>query len=239
VGDEPRTAIRAIVLDFNGTLAQDDHLVAPLYVETFASVGVPLTAEEYHRELAALPDRDVFDLAIERAGLSPQAGHRDALVQARVEGYLAAVANDPPIEDHAIAFVRAAAARVSLAIASGAFRREIEHVLESAGLAEHFQTIVAIDDVSSGKPDPEGFRHALARLNMITRADPPIEPQEVVAVEDATGGVQAARAAGMWVAAIRGLGYDSASGFADLIIDRLDLTALELILGLGTGRVRA
>ena len=29
-------AIRAIVLDFNGTLAQDDHLVAQLYVDMFA-----------------------------------------------------------------------------------------------------------------------------------------------------------------------------------------------------------
>ena len=32
-----------IVLDFNGTLAQDDHVMAPLIVDTFASVGVPLT----------------------------------------------------------------------------------------------------------------------------------------------------------------------------------------------------
>ena len=126
------------------------------------NVGVPLTVEECHRELAALPDRDVFDLAIRRAGLPPEAGHRDALVRARVEGYLAAVADDPPIE-----------------------------------------------------------------------------PQEVVAVEDATGGAQAARAAGMRVAAIRGLGYDPASGYADVIIDRLDLPALELILALGTGQRRS
>ncbi len=31
--------IRAIVLDFSGTLAQDDHLVAPLHVEMFSSPG--------------------------------------------------------------------------------------------------------------------------------------------------------------------------------------------------------
>jgi beta-phosphoglucomutase-like phosphatase (HAD superfamily) len=127
-------AIRAIVLDFNGTLAQDGHLTAPLYVDTFASVGVPLTVEDYHRELALMPDREAFTLA-------------------------------------------------------------------------------------------------LARLNAATGADTAIEPGQTVAVEDATGGAPAARAAGIRVAAIRGPGYAEASRYADLVIERLDLAALDLILG--------
>jgi beta-phosphoglucomutase len=229
--ERPRaTPIRAIVLDFNGTLAQDDELVAALYIEAFASIGVPLTVEQYHREFAAMPDRDAFELAIRRSGLPFDPAHRDALVRAHADGYLEAVADDPPIEDHAIAFVRAAAERVPLAIASGAFRREIEHVLQAVGLTEHFDAIVAIDDVSKGKPDPEGFRKALAQLNEATGADPAIGPEQTVAVEDATAGAQAARAAGMRVAAIRGLGYDPSSGYADMIIDRLAPEALEPIL---------
>lgn len=172
------TAIRAIELDFNGTLAHDDHLVAPLCVDAFASVGVALTVEEYHRELAALPDREVFELAIRSGGMPFDAARRDALIQARVDGYMAAV------------------------------------------------------DVDNGKPDPEGFRHALAELNTLTAADPPIEPHRIVAVEDATrrgagrvGGGHAGRG-------IRGLGYDPASGYADVVVDRLDRTALELMLGI-------
>jgi HAD superfamily hydrolase (TIGR01509 family) len=233
VAERGETAIRAIVLDFNGTLAHDDHLVARLYVDAFASVGVAVTVEEYHRELAALPDRDVFELAIRGGGMPFDAARRDALIQARVDGYMAAVAADPPIPAHAIRFVRAAAKRVALAIASGAFRREIEHVLHAAGVQEHFQAVVAIDDVDNGKPDPEGFRHALAELNRVTAADPAIEPHRVVAVKDATGGAQAASAAGMRVAAIRWLGYDPASGYADVVVDRLDRPALELMLGIG------
>jgi beta-phosphoglucomutase len=228
------STVRAIVLDFNGTLAQDDHLVGPLYVDTFASVGADLTIEEYHRDLAAMPDRDVFELAIRRAGLPMDIARRDELVTARLEGYLAAVAQAPPIAEHAIAFVRAAAERVPLAIASGAFRREIEHVLNAAGLRDRFQAVVSIDDVRNGKPDPEGFTQALARVNTVTGAHPPIEPRQTVAVEDATGGARAARAAGMRVAAIRGLGYDLESGYADIVIDRLDPVALDLILAIGS-----
>jgi hypothetical protein len=36
----------------------------------------------------------------------------------------------------------------------------------------------------------------------------------------------------MRVAAIRGLGYDPASGYADVVVDGLDRTALELMLGI-------
>lgn len=227
-------AIRAILLDFNGTLAQDDHLVASLYVDMFASVGVPLTVEAYQRELAAMPDREVSELAIRRAGLAFDEARRDALVSARLEGYLAAVAEDPPIAQHTLGFVRAAAGRVHLAIVSGAFRREIEHVLCTAGIRDYFKVVVTIDDVTHGKPDPEGFRSALAQLNAVTGAYPPIKPPHAVAVEDATGGAQAARAAGMRVAAIRGLGYDADSGYADLVIEKLDLPSLELLLALGS-----
>ena len=225
--------IRAIVLDFNGTLAQDDHVMAPLFVEMFASVGLRLTEEEYVRELAALPDRQVSELALRRAGLPVEDKHRDALVQARRQGYLAAVAQRPPIEEHALEFVRAAAAQVELAITSGAFREEIESVLAAACVRHYFKTVVSIDDVVNGKPHPEGFLTALAQLNAVSRADPPIEPRQVVAVEDATDGARAARAAGMRVAAVRGPGYDPASGYADLQVDRLDLTALSQMLALG------
>lgn len=220
------------MLDFNGTLAQDDQLVAPLYVDAFASVGVPLTAAQYHRELSALPDRDVFELALARAGLPADASHRDALVRTRVAGYLDAVAIAQPIGPAAAAFVRAASDRVSLAIASGAFRKEIEYVLQAAGLSEHFPVVVSTEDVTNGKPDPEPFTRALARLNDALELEPPLDPFDVVAIEDATGGVRAARAAGMRVAAIRGLGYDPASGYADVIIDHLDPAALEAILSI-------
>jgi beta-phosphoglucomutase len=229
---EPGGEVRAIVLDFNGTLAQDDDLLAPLYVDVFASLGAPLTVEEYHRDLAALPDRQVFDLALARAGLPVDEGRREALIRARVDGYLAAVARKQPIGDDAVEFVRAASERVPLAIASGAFRREIEFVLGAAGVSAHIGVVVSIDDVTHGKPHPEGFLRALAGLNGLLAADPPIRAFETVAVEDATGGASAARAAGMRVAALRGPGYDPASGHANVVIDRLDPAALEAIMGL-------
>ena len=58
--------------------------------------------------------------------------------------------------------LRAAGAR--LAIVSGARRAEIDAVLDASSLRDCFDAIVAAEDVTRGKPDPEGYRLARARL---------------------------------------------------------------------------
>ena len=82
-------------------------------------------------------------------------------------------------------------------MASGALREEVERVLAGAGLLDLFATVVCIDDVRNGKPDPEGYDLALARLNAAVRPDPPIAAADVLVFEDATVGALAAAAAGM------------------------------------------
>jgi mannitol-1-/sugar-/sorbitol-6-phosphatase len=76
-----------------------------------------------------------------------------------------------------------------LAIVSGALRREIELVLELAGLRPHFAEIVAAEDVSACKPDPQGYRRGAAALG--------VAPERCVVIEDSLPGLAAARAAGM------------------------------------------
>ena len=43
----------------------------------------------------------------------------------------------------------------------------------------------------------------------------------------------------MRVAAIRGLGYDPASGYADVVVERLDRAALSQMLALGSTEERS
>ena len=128
--------IRAIVLDFNGTLAQDDHLVAPLYVDMFASVGLSLTVEDYHREFA----RDVRPRGRRaRAPASRAAGRSGASGRARQGPSSRGTWPQSPTS------LRSPSTRSNssapplsaspLAITSGAFRREIEHVLSCNGCA--------------------------------------------------------------------------------------------------------
>ena len=74
--------------------------------------------------------------------------------------------------------------------------------------------VVAADDVSAGKPDPEGYRTAAARLGL--------DPGDLVVLEDVAPGVAAARAAG--VRAVVGVGRSALGTDADLVVP--DLSAL-------------
>ena len=86
-----------------------------------------------------------------------------------------------------------------MAIVSGAARAEVVEALSRAGLGDLFTTIVAAEQVSRPKPDPEGYRLAIRRLieiRLLTDGLP------VLAVEDSPGGAGAALAAGLEVLGI-------------------------------------
>jgi HAD superfamily hydrolase (TIGR01509 family) len=208
----------AVILDFNGTLAEDETLLIGIYEELLREHGVAFEAGHYPR-YAGLPDQVMFEHLFEAHGRPLEAATVDRLVRERVGRYLSAVSNEHPVADDTVAFMRALAPHVPVGVASGAFRKEIEHVLEAAGLSQLVSVIVAIDEVEAGKPDPESFTAALAHINQ-GRSEP-IAPQDAVVFEDATDGARAARAAGMRCVALRGPSYDEESGVAEFVVDRL------------------
>jgi beta-phosphoglucomutase len=212
----------ALVLDFNGTVSDDEPLLEEIYRALFAGIGVELSAERYHAELAGLSDPAIIAAGIALAGRS-----HDAELAARIEAdhtalYLERVRERSPVSADAAAFVRAAAARVPVAIASGAARATIEAVLAPTGLEPLLTAVVASEEVTYGKPHPEAYLRALALLDAARAPAPPYVPDAVWAVEDATAGVVAAHAAGLRVVALRTPAYDAELAPAELLADRLD-----------------
>lgn len=81
------------------------------------------------------------------------------------------------------------------AVASSAPRANIEVVIASCGLANQFQATSSAEDVQEGKPNPEVFLVAAARLS--------VAPERSIVVEDAPAGIEAARRGGMRSIAVR------------------------------------
>jgi HAD superfamily hydrolase (TIGR01509 family) len=80
-------------------------------------------------------------------------------------------------------------------VASGGSHEWLRHTLGLTGLYDRFQgRIFSASEVAQGKPAPDLFLHAAARLGA--------EPATCAVVEDSRYGVEAARAAGM-----RAFGY--------------------------------
>src|ERR1700752_66462 len=144
--------IAAAVFDFNGTLSDDDPVLCEIFMHLFAEQGKPMSAQEYFDRLAGLSDPENV-----RTWLGDD---RPEVGDGRIRRYRGAGAGGSPIHEHTREAVRYPAARVPLAICSGAARAEIEPVVEAAGLASCFRAIVSSDDVVHGKPDPEGYRKA-------------------------------------------------------------------------------
>jgi HAD superfamily hydrolase (TIGR01509 family) len=75
------------------------------------------------------------------------------------------------------------------AMASSAPRANLEAITEALGIGGYFDAVVSAEDVTVGKPDPQVFLAAAAKLGTA--------PGRCVVVEDAPAGTEAARRAGM------------------------------------------
>ena len=158
------SAARAVILDFNGTLADDEALLIGIYEELLREHGVAFDAGQYPR-YAGLSDREMFARLFQDHGRPLEAAATDRLLRARVGRYRSAVSEGHPVADETAAFVRALAAQVPVGIASAPSGRRSSTSWRLAGLAELVSVIVSIDEVRAGKPDPESFVAALVHIN--------------------------------------------------------------------------
>lgn len=203
-------ASRAVLFDFNGTLSDDERIMFEIFQELFAEKGKPLTEQEYFGELVGYSDFEVV-----RAWL----GEDDpALLGEKIARYRERVADGSTVTEEAREAVRVAADGAIVAVVSGAARSEIEPVLDAAGIAGLITTLVSAEDVTNGKPDPEGYLLALDLLDA--------QAGDAVAFEDSEPGVDAARAAGIHCVAVLGTLPRGRLARADTIVERLDADAV-------------
>ncbi|MDX6490771.1 MAG: beta-phosphoglucomutase [Gaiellaceae bacterium] len=212
-------ASHAVLFDFNGTLSDDERIMCEIFQALFAEKGKPLTEQKYFGELVGLSDVEVV-----RAWL----GEDDpVLLGEKIARYRERVADGSTVTEGAREAVRVAADRAIVAVVSGAARSEIEPVLEAAGIAGLIATMVTAEDVTNGKPDPEGYLLALDRLG--------VEAGGAVAFEDSEPGLDAARAAGIHCVAVLGTLPRERLARADAIVQRLDADAVRAALAASPG----
>ncbi|MDQ0953881.1 sugar-phosphatase [Streptomyces phaeochromogenes] len=103
------------------------------------------------------------------------------------------------------------------AVVTSATRRLAEARLDEAGIRP--KTLIAADDITRGKPDPEPFLLAARRLG--------VDPARCVVFEDAPAGLQAGRSAGMTTVALTTT-HQAAELDADIVVG--DLSAVSALV---------
>jgi HAD superfamily hydrolase (TIGR01509 family) len=200
----------AILFDFNGVIVDDEPQHCDALIATLGEYGYALDRDTYYREYLGFDDRECFRFSFGRMG---RAADEPALLEAierKNAHYERAVRASMRLVPGATEFIEDAALDgFQLAIVSGALRREIELVLDLAGLRPHFSEIVAAEDVSACKPDPQGYNRARTRLALA--------PARCMVIEDSLPGLAAARAAGLRCAMLSTSHGEEACVGADLV----------------------
>jgi len=137
-----------------------------------------------------------------------------------------------PLMPGAAEAVAGLASAYHLGVASSSPLEIIEYVLGLADLRRYFSAVVSSDEVAVGKPAPDVYLEACARLK--TR------PERAAAVEDSASGIQAAHSAGLAVIAIPNRKFPPAPdvlALTDVVLDSIGRLDREVVASLG-GRAR-
>lgn len=203
------SAPAAVLWDLDGVLVDSEPLLLEAERVAFADHGVALTPDVKSafvglggaEVLAAIAQSFGLDVDLQTLAARKTAAYLD--LASRLTGFEATAQ-----------IVRALAdAGVPMAVASGSSRAAIDAALVAVGLDAQITTRVSVDEVPAGKPAPDVFLEAAARLA--------VPPAQCIVVEDAVPGVLAAKAAGMRCIAIPSVidPLDGRFRRADLVID--------------------
>ncbi|MFE2998194.1 HAD family hydrolase [Nocardia sp. NPDC059246] len=181
----------AIVFDMDGVLIDTEPIweeVRRAYVEEMRGRWLPDTQDRFMGMSTAEWSRYLSEELLD--------GRRtpDEVAEDVIARMAARYADHLPLMPDAVDTVRRLAGIYTLGLASSSPRRLIDVVLDHMGVSDLFAATVSTEEVARGKPAPDGYLEAAARLG--------IDPDACVAIEDSSNGLRAAYAAGMTVIAV-------------------------------------
>lgn len=210
----------ATLFDFNGVLVDDESVHLEAFREVVKPLGIVLTDELYAERYLGFDDAGAFRAMLLDAGHAPTEADVAQLIAAKKPVYMDRIGDALVVFDGAAAIIRRRAKLGTVGIVSGALRHEIEHALGVMGVRGEIAFIVAAEDATQCKPDPQGYLLGVKALGQPSGAG-------VVVIEDSIAGIEAAKSAGLRCAAVAH-SYPAeklrAAG-ADVVTDRIaDLT---------------
>lgn len=190
-----RTDRPAVIFDFNGTLSDDEPILFDIFGELFRTrLQWSMTQSDYNAHLLGRSDREIIEYAVAHHGTGGD-DEVEEMLRLRHGWYQSRVADHSPITEPALRLVELIAGHgIPLGVVTGAQRADVMAVLDSSPAGALVGFVIAEEDVTRGKPDPEGY---LSGARVLDRS-----PGDILVFEDSAPGVQAALAAGMHCVAI-------------------------------------
>ena len=179
--------LRAVLLDWDGTIVDSAEASFRCYVRLFDSYRIPFDRDRFQR--AYSPD---WYRTYEALGLPKECW---AEADARWLGFYAGEEN-VILGGAREALRRLAGAGIALGLVTSGTGARVARELQGLGLRDLFGVVVAAEDVERRKPDPEPIRRGLEAMA--------VPAAEAAYVGDSPEDVQMARAAGVYVVGVPG-----------------------------------
>lgn len=186
------------LFDYNGVLVDDEAVHLEAFRDVLGPLGVEVSERDYWERYLGFDDVGAFRAMLVDAGRPATDARIAELVELKKPAYLARARAALRAFAGAADAVRRRAAAGPVGIVSGALRDEIALGLELLGVSDVVRFVVSAEDTSACKPDPEGYRIALRRLEPIAGS----AARRAIVVEDSLAGVEAAKAAGLGCIAV-------------------------------------
>lgn len=196
--------LKAVLFDFNGVIINDEAIHQQLIEELLISENLRPSADEYREVCLGRSDRICIAELLKRRGRFVTENYLTQLITRKAEAYkhkLETLDNLPIYPGLKDLIYTIRVAELPMGIVSGALRQEVELVLDRAQLAQYFSVIVAGDDITVSKPEPDGYLLAVERLNQ-HYPNLNAKAADCLVIEDTFAGIEAAKRAGMQVVGV-------------------------------------
>ena len=190
--------IKAILMDFNGVIIDDEPLQMKAYQEILAKEGIALSEDHYYASMG-MDDRTFLDAQYKRAEKDLTTEKVREILELKTVKWRELVDKEIPLFESVENFVRKMEKDFALGIVSMAQHEEIEYVLERVDLIDCFSVIVSAEDVSICKPNPECYHTGFNLIDAARtkRGSNPIVHGDCLVIEDAPQGIIAGKRAGL------------------------------------------
>jgi beta-phosphoglucomutase len=196
--------LKAVLFDFNGVIINDEPIHAQLLESLLLEENLRMNKGDFQRLCVGRSDRACISDLLKERGRLVSSQELDRLIDRKAKAYLNLLAQMdklpiyPDLEDF---IFRLQSTNCRMAVVSGALRSEIEWVLRRINLFDRFDVIVAGDDITVSKPEPDGYLLSIERLKQKFPALD-LQPRDCLAIEDTFAGLEAAKRAGVQVVGI-------------------------------------
>lgn len=184
--------LKGLLFDMDGVLVNNLDVHREAFAEFFRRYGVERTFDELNRHFGRGNDDIMGELMprdiVERVGIRELGNQKEAI-------YREIYAPTIKPQEGLIEFLKESELEgLRSAVGSSGFLANVDFVLDKCDIRRYFSAIVAGDQVTKCKPDPEIYLTAAAKLGL--------EPSECIVFEDAEAGIEAGKRAGMVVVAL-------------------------------------